>query len=236
MRCRNKYIARFTAAFLLFSFAFGRCPVSGCRVIGSVRCERKIAALTFDDGPHPEYTEEILDILAEYGVRATFFVVGECAEIYPDIVKRELAEGHEVENHTYSHLYFSKCGEREIEDDIEKAEDVMDDMSSYRFNFIRPPGGIITGSLDKFLREKSYDVVLWSVDTKDWTSPGVSSVVNAVMNNIRPGDIILMHDFVSGRSSTPDALRQIIPALIADGYDFVTVSELVSFSDASFDE
>ncbi len=189
----------------------------------------KKIALTFDDGPHREYTAQILDILREYGVKATFFVIGENAEKYPDLVKREFDEGHEVECHTYSHEFIDRIGTEDARNELLLSEDAISAVSSYKFNFVRPPGGIYTESFKKLADEMSYDIVLWSVDTEDWKSPAPQRIISTVMSNVKGGDIILMHDYVVGSSSTPEALRQIIPELIDSGYEFVTVSELVSY-------
>ena len=193
-----------------------------------VGCGDKRIALTFDDGPHPVYTPEILGILSEYGVKATFFVVGTNAELYPDIIIDEISCGHEIGNHTYSHEYLCDLTATEIKEQLERNEKTISDICDYKFKLLRPPGGIICDSLKSISESLSYKVVLWSVDTRDWTVPEPERIINNVKNNVKGGDVILMHDYVCGeRSSTAVALRSVIPYLLDEGYEFVTVSELI---------
>jgi len=195
--------------------------------------DKKLIALTFDDGPHPVYTDEILKILDEYNVKATFFVIGKNAEKYPELVRAELSAGHEVENHTYGHIFANKTNCSAIKREISESEKVMSDICPYKFNFIRPPGGIYNSQFVDAIGDLSYSIVLWSLDTNDWKCPGADSIVNTVLSSVRPGDIVLMHDYVVGDSSTPAALKIILPKLLDEGYKFVTVSELMSFSESS---
>ena len=184
-------------------------------------------ALTFDDGPHPVYTGEILDILKEYGVRATFFVVGENVERYPELVIREIAEGHEVGNHTHSHKHLSKTPSAEIIREIEACERIIyQQCGEYRTKLFRPPEGVLPSAVHDYARDADYTVVLWSVDTYDWAHNPINEIMKNIKRNTEPGDIILMHDSVKD-SLTPTALRQVIPYLLDQGYSFVTVSELL---------
>ncbi len=183
-------------------------------------------ALTFDDGPHYKYTEKILDILKKYDVKATFFTVGTNAERFPELIKRELSEGHEVANHTYFHKHMAKLSDEEFRDEIEGWEDVMAEAHGYRSTLFRPPEGILTDSERQITKELGYDVVLWSIDTRDWAHNRVDRIVDTVVSDVTDGSVILFHDFVSGDSPTPEALEIIIPKLKEMGYEFVTVSEL----------
>ena len=211
---------------------FAPCRAYRGGAVCRVGCCGKKIALTFDDGPHPVYTREILDILSEYGVRATFFIVGKNAEEYPDLIIDEIADGHELGSHTYSHKYINRLSDEEITDELSENEEVISAICDYRFKNIRPPGGIYSDYLEKAAQEFSYNVVLWSVDTRDWTRPDPERIVRAVESNVKDGDIILMHDYVAGgASSTPAALRRIIPDLLERGFEFVTVSELLASSD-----
>jgi delta-lactam-biosynthetic de-N-acetylase len=190
----------------------------------------KCIALTFDDGPHPEYTPQILDILEEYGVKATFFVVGENASQHPDLVRRAIEAGHEIGNHTWSHKGMKSLSEKQISDEITKTHDFLKSTFDYSPVLFRPPGGGEYGNALKKTEEMGYKYVLWSwhTDPKDWKSPSAESITKAVLGTVEGGDIVLLHDYVSGVSSTPAALRQIIPSLLEQGYSFVTVSELLS--------
>lgn len=198
-------------------------------IVKRVNSSKKRIAITFDDGPHYKYTEEILDILKEYNVKATFFVIGTNAERFPEIVEREVEEGHEIGNHTYDHVYLKGIDSSDIDKQISGAECALADACDYTPKLLRPPGGMYDEKLPLEARKMGYTIVLWSVDTRDWSHPAVSTVVDGVLGHIRNGDIILMHDFIGGAPSpTPEALKTILPALIADGYEFVTVSELIS--------
>lgn len=189
-------------------------------------------ALTFDDGPHPEYTVEILDILAEYGVKATFFVIGKNAETYPGIVERIIAEGHEVGNHTWSHSAVAELTDGELADEITRTENYLRNSFGYVPVLFRPPGGGRYARAAEVAEKLGYDYVLWSwrTDSRDWSCPGSEVISNTVISNTSGGDIVLLHDYASPVSQTPEALRKIIPALLEKGYGFVTVSELLSCS------
>jgi len=187
----------------------------------------KMIAITFDDGPHKKYTAEILDILDEYSIKATFFVVGVCAEKYPEIIAREIASGHEIGNHTYSHLHLKDANISEIAGEIDKTEQLLMQNNGYSTTLFRPPEGVCNDRVRTVAKNLNYSLVLWTVDTKDWVPSSCESIVNSVLKNTDGGEIILMHDFVSGKSNTPDALRIIIPKLLEEGYTFVTVSELL---------
>ncbi len=198
----------------------------GARPISAKENEKKIA-LTFDDGPHRKYTEEILDILDEYSVKATFFVVGVCAEKYPEIVAREIASGHEIGNHTYSHAHLRNIDSAVLMEEIEKAEQLIFDSVSYRTTLFRPPEGVCSETVKAVARDMNYSLILWTVDTRDWVPSSRESIISSVLDTVDGGEIILMHDYVAKKSNTPDALRVIIPALLERGFTFVTVSELL---------
>jgi len=184
-------------------------------------------AITFDDGPHRTKTPEILDILKKYGVTATFFVVGSCVESYPDIVQRELSEGHEVGNHTFSHISLVGGDMEKMKDEIIKTEEVLFENVEYRPKLFRPPEGVCNEGIASVAASLDYSVILWNIDTRDWAHTSKDDIVNMVLRNIESGDIILFHDAISGESHTAEALEIIIPALKEKGYKFVKVSELI---------
>ena len=189
--------------------------------------ENKIA-LTFDDGPHPVYTPQILDILKQYGVHATFFMIGENAQRYPELVLRIMREGHEIGNHTYLHENLQKNTPQTIRQQILDAERTILELTDQRTKLLRPPGGLYDEQVCQTAHALDYEVILWTIDTKDWSHPTVDEIVEKVETNIKSGDIILCHDFIGGGSTpTPDALRHILPDLLREGYEFVTVSELI---------
>ena len=192
-----------------------------CRGAGDKRI-----ALTFDDGPHYKYTEQILDILKKHDVKATFFTVGTNAERYPDIIERQLREGHEVANHTYSHKHMNKLSEAEFKSEIQGWEDAMNGCLEHTSSLFRPPEGILTPTQTKIVKELGYETVLWTVDTRDWAHNRVECIVDTVITEAGDEGIVLFHDFVTGNSPTPEALDIIIPKLKELGYELVTVSEL----------
>lgn len=201
--------------------------VSSARTEGVYsRCEgaKGKIALTFDDGPCERYTGEILDILAQYGVKGTFFVIGENAEMYPTLVQREIAECHEVGSHTYSHCNICTCSDTNLTSELYRCENAL---GEYRPRLFRPPGGKINEHDMEMISGLGYGIVLWSVDTRDWTGISAEKIISTVRENVSDGDIVLFHDYNSRESGTPDALRTLIPELLAKGYELVTVSELI---------
>lgn len=181
----------------------------------------KKVALTFDDGPHPKYTQQLLDGLKERNVKATFFVVGKNAEAYPDIIKRMYAEGHLIGNHTYNHVQLNSLCTKDSCNEIIKTNEVLYNITGEYPQFIRPT----FGEWDKSLEcDTDMIPVLWSVDTLDWTMENVDKIVRNGTKNVHDGDIILMHDYY--KSSVTAALR-IIDKLQSEGYEFVTVDDLI---------
>ena len=184
-------------------------------------------ALTFDDGPHPSYTAAILDILAEYGVKATFFAVGENAKAHPELIRRAANEGHEIGNHTYTHLRLDKCNTEQAEREIGACTRVLEEITGEKIRLFRPPEGVCTEAVKAYCRAVEMTVLLWSVDTRDWAHTPTAEIIRNVRENARNGSIILMHDFIGKNSPTPAVLRQIIPMLQESGYELVTVSRLL---------
>lgn len=189
--------------------------------------DKMMIALTFDDGPHPRYTPEILDILKEYDIRATFFAVGENIEAYPEVTKRCIAEGHEIANHTHTHEDLSKNSFDTVCREVITAQKTIYENLNYKTTLLRPPGGLYNKTVVNVAAKLDYTLVLWNIDTRDWAHTPSDKIADKVLSNIHPGDIILMHDYIAKNSPTPEALRKIIPALLEKGYKFVTVSELL---------
>jgi peptidoglycan/xylan/chitin deacetylase (PgdA/CDA1 family) len=183
-------------------------------------------ALTFDDGPHPRYTPEILDILDEYGVKATFFVVGENVSYYSDIVKEEIARGHEIGNHTYEHKNISGYDSERLTREIKKCEETLASLD-YSCKLFRPPEGALGAQQGRQIKELDYRVILWNLDTRDWAHTPTDQIVRHVLSSVQDGDIILFHDYVVGDSPTPAALRALLPILLARGFQPVTITELL---------
>ncbi len=175
-------------------------------------------ALTFDDGPSI-YTEELLDGLKERGVKATFFVIGKSAEVYPELVKREAAEGHLIGNHTYSHVQICKLSIDKAREEIEKTNKILEGLTQKRVEYVRPPFGV----WEEELEDLQMTSVMWSVDPLDWTTKNTDEIVKKVVTKAKENDIILLHDCY--KSSVQAALR-IVDLLQAEGYEFVTIEEL----------
>ena len=183
--------------------------------------ERKQIALTFDDGPHPYYTEQLLDGLKERGVVATFFVTGEHAVLHPDVIKRMQEEGHLIGNHTYSHIQLRSNNREEFKAELVRTNEVLKEITGEDVIYVRPP----YGSWDKsFEQELNMIPVLWTVDPLDWCSDDVACVVRSVTEKVEENDIVLMHDYYD---STVTAALRIVDELLEEGYEFVTVEELV---------
>ncbi|WNF38921.1 polysaccharide deacetylase family protein [Bacillaceae bacterium IKA-2] len=193
--------------------------------------EKKIA-LTFDDGPDPRFSETVLDLLKEYNVPATFFVMGSRAVAYPEIIERVIAEGHVIGNHTYFHPNLVKEGDlATLEREVTRTENILNEIIGYRTKLFRAPYGFLYNELVEKLRDMDYSVVVWSIDSLDWQEDPPEVIADNVLNNIHPGAIVLMHDggdWDADRTNTIAALRQIIPALQKQGYQFVTVPELLN--------
>lgn len=181
---------------------------------------RKIA-ITFDDGPHPYYTEQLLDGLQERGAKATFFLMGKQAEAYPELVLRMQTEGHLVGNHTYSHMQLGKNNREAFKAELVKTNELLLEITGEEPQYVRPP----YGSWDKNIEEELTMIpVLWTIDPMDWCSRDVSGIVGKVDRKAKENAIILMHDVY--KSSVTAAL-QIVDMLQKEGYEFVTVDEIL---------
>lgn len=181
----------------------------------------KKIAITFDDGPHPSYTEQLLDGLKERGVHATFFVTGEHAGLHPEIIKRMQNEGHLIGNHTYSHIQLTKNNREDFKEELIMTNKVIKEITGEEVQYVRPP----YGSWDKsFEKELNMFPVLWTVDPLDWSSKNVTGITRKIVTNTKENDIILMHDYFE--TSVTAALKA-IDELQGKGYTFVTVDEIL---------
>lgn len=178
-------------------------------------------ALTFDDGPHPVCTPQLLDGLKKRDVLVTFFVTGENVESYPDIVKRASEEGHLIGNHTFHHVQLTAANADDFKEEIISTNDIIQEVTGKETSFIRPP----YGSWDKkYEKELNMFPVLWDVDPLDWCSTNVDKIVRSVLTGTKENSIILMHD---SYDSTVTAALQVVDILKAEGYEFVTVDEIL---------
>lgn len=197
--------------------------------ISKVSTSHKVVALTIDDGPHYKVTPEILAVLKEKQVKVTFFVLGVNAEHFPKIFAQEVADGHEIGTHTYSHPSLPKLGPKKITEEFDKAEKVIA-ATAPKPTLFRPPGGFYNRQVIELARQYGYTTVLWSIDPHDWSRPPTEKVVEKVLKDTKPGSIILLHD---GQYPlpTPQAIGTIIDRLRESGYEFVTVSELLQYNE-----
>ena len=177
-------------------------------------------ALTFDDGPHPVYTEELLDGLKKRKVMATFFLIGNNIEGNEEIVKRMSEEGHLIGSHTYNHVQLNKLSELKAKEEILKGCNKIYETTGVCPSFVRPPFGEWKKNLDFCVTMLP---VFWNVDSLDWKLQNTEKIVKRVVKDVKEGDIILMHDIYD---ATADAAVVLIPELTARGYQLVTVSEL----------
>lgn len=199
-------------------------------IVWEVPTEKKTIAFTFDDGPDQRQTPKILEVLEQYQAKATFFVVGDRVDRFPEIVRMELSKGHEIGNHSYHHPSFQNLGRDSILSELTKTQQAISQATGQTAVLFRPPGGSYNQNIINISKDNNLQLILWSwhQDTKDWKAPGVQRIVNKVLNNVRNGDIILMHDYVYNSSQTSEALKIILPELQKRGYSFVTVSQLLS--------
>lgn len=183
--------------------------------------EHPKVALTFDDGPSKKYTPMLLDGLKERGVQASFFLMGKNIEGNEELVKRIQEEGHLIGNHTYNHVQLNKVSKLEAKTEIEKTSNEIYEITGVYPVYMRPPYGSWRKDLD--LSVEMFPV-FWSIDTLDWKSQNVDSVMNIVEDQIQDGSIILMHD---SYASSVEAALKIVDELEEKGYEFVTVDELL---------
>jgi peptidoglycan/xylan/chitin deacetylase (PgdA/CDA1 family) len=196
----------------------------GLVALNQVRTERAEVALTFDDGPHPQHTPALLDILAARRQRATFYVIGRLVERYPDIARRIVAEGHELGNHTWTHPTLSRLGDAAVLREIDRTQEVIWRTVGHVPVTMRPPYGAFTQRQSRMLAEsRNLPTIIWSVDPQDWRRPGPSVVADRMVRGARPGAIILAHDI---HAPTIRAVPAALDGILARGLNSVTLSEL----------
>lgn len=191
-----------------------------------VHVDGPYVAMTFDDGPSAKLTPKLLDLLAARHIKATFFLIGENAAENRAIVAREVREGHEVGNHSWSHPNLGKMSDDGVRGQLRKTDDAIRSATGEHPTLMRPPYGSISARQKKWINQEfGYKIVLWDVDPLDWRRPGPSVVCNRIVKNARAGSIILAHDIHPG---TIEAMPCVLDQLGAKGFKFVTVSELIS--------
>ena len=194
-------------------------------VYSSVHVNAPYIAITFDDGPHATLTPKLLDLLKERNIKATFFVIGKNAAEYPDILRRIAAEGHEIANHSWSHPDLAKLPQDTVRGEISRTQDAITNTIARPVTLLRPPYGALQTTQKQWVHDTyGYRIILWDVDPLDWRRPGASVVSERILKGAKPGSIILAHDIHPG---TIEAMPATLDQLIARGFQFVTVSELI---------
>lgn len=191
---------------------------------------QKVIALTFDDGPWPKSTAQVLDILKKNNIPGTFFVVGQNVKNYPDLTRRIVAEGHSIANHTWHHWYHH-MNPQTAAYEVANTTDIIFKTTGVKSGLFRPPGGIMTNGVVSYARNNKYAIIMWSSDSIDYSRPAVPRLINNIFKSAKPGGIVLMHDGGGDRTHTVQALPEIISRFRKQGYKFVTVPELLEMQD-----
>ena len=189
-----------------------------------VQRDQKMLAISFDAAWGNEDTQQLIDILGKYNVKATFFVVGDWVDKYPESVKALHDAGHEVMNHSNSHAHMSQLSSEAIVADVEACNDKIEAVTGKKSNLIRPPYGDYDDEVVLTARKNGYEVVQWNVDSLDWKNLGVTPMVERVTKNLAPGAIVLFHN---NSQYITEALPIILDAILEEGYEIVPVSELI---------
>ena len=204
-------------------------PASGASsgiTFSRVSVAQPYIAMTFDDGPHPKNTPRLLDMLRERNIKATFYVIGRNVDLYPNVLRRTVSEGHEIGNHTYTHPILSKLGDSTVREELTKCRDAVARAAGVKPRTLRPPyGALLQRQREWIHNELEYPTIMWSVDPLDWKRPGTSVVTSRILSNTTPGAIVLAHDL---HASTVDAMPATLDGLLRKGFKFVTVSQLLA--------
>ncbi|MDI6822336.1 MAG: polysaccharide deacetylase family protein [Actinomycetota bacterium] len=203
----------------------------------------RLVSISFDDGPNPIYTPQILDILKAKGVKATFFVLGRQVEKYPDIARRIVEEGHDIGNHTYSHRELVPSTRRIVLNQVRKADRAIQKATGVKTRLFRPPRGMYSNALRKILREEGYRIILWTVSTADWSGISAKAILHRIKLYVRRGGTILFHDSGAlfrnegaSRENTVQALPMVIDYLQQKGFKIVPISEMLKMSEGLIEE
>jgi peptidoglycan/xylan/chitin deacetylase (PgdA/CDA1 family) len=200
--------------------------------ITSVPLHQKVVALTYDDGPNPPYTNEIVDYLYHEHVPATFFVVGMAVQAHPDVVRLEVSDGDAIGNHTWDHAHLVLLRPSHIQRELDLTETEIQHVTGIHTTLFRPPFGARDFAVIRIARQMGFQVIMWSVPLPgDWRQPPPRVIADRVLRYVRPGSIIVLHDGNRGREgdrqNTVDATKLIVAQLKSEGYRFVTIPELL---------
>lgn len=186
-------------------------------------------ALTVDDGPHPQYTLELLKVLDQYNIKASFFWLGISVEKYPDVAKAVHERGHWIGIHGYEHKSFIELSETQLKSGLDKTKKVICNTCNLPENqlvYVRPPNGLFTGKTLQLLQDWNYRTVMWSVVPEDWVEPGIEVVSDRILQQTKNGAIIVLHDGYFGGCNVTETSAIVIPELLKQGYEFVSIDQL----------
>jgi peptidoglycan/xylan/chitin deacetylase (PgdA/CDA1 family) len=189
----------------------------------------KTIALTFDDGPHPQYTPQVLSVLKRYNITASFFWLGNCVHRFPEVAKTVSEQGHWIGLHGYEHDSFPLLSPMQLKQSLEKTQVAIYNacnLSPEQVRDVRPPNGFFTPGTLKLFQQWNYRPVMWSVVPEDWVHPGVNVVVNRVMKQVKNGSLIVLHDGYFGGKDVAEIINILIPQLLQQGYKFVNIDSL----------
>ena len=189
---------------------------------------KRACALTFDDGPNPNYTPQVLATLEQYHVKATFFCVGRLVAQYPDLVKAEYADGHVIGNHSWSHPNLGLLSSNEVATQLRRTSDIIQQTLGVRPTFFRPPYGVFNATVLTQANLMGLTTIIWNDEARDWLRPGIDVISSRILGLAGNGAIILLHDGGGNRYQTVKALPTIIMTLRAEGYNFVTLQQMVN--------
>jgi polysaccharide deacetylase family sporulation protein PdaB len=200
--------------------------------IYSVQTEQKQVAISFDATWGTELTDEILEILDTHSITTTFFLAGYWVDKHPDYVVKIADAGHEIGNHSYSHPHMNTLSEQGVHYELQKNQDLIRDLTGQSTTLFRPPFGEYNNQVLSAASSLGYDTIQWSVDSLDWKKLSSDQIYERVMEQVKPGSIVLFHNAAPG---TPGAIRRLIPDLVAKGYEIRPVSELLHKGDFYID-
>jgi len=220
---------------ICFCIFFDQAILTRKGTIYRIKTDKKRAVLTFDDGPSPIWTPKILDELKSVNVKATFFMIGHHVQKYPEIARRVAEEGHTIGNHGYAHSVMFYYTPAEIEEEIKYTEYVIKKITAQTTQYFRPPKAWLRNNIKEKINDMGYQIILWSLNSKDWVSFNHKSIVQYISKNIKNGDILLFHDSGNVASTEGGNRRQTVKAIsllartLRDkGFEFVTIEELIN--------
>ncbi|MBE9008511.1 polysaccharide deacetylase family protein [Fortiea sp. LEGE XX443] len=212
----------FPFVYRILQPSFPLCLWNGDRTI-------KAIALTFDDGPHPQYTPQVLRVLDRYNITASFFWLGACVNRSPAVAKGVSDRGHWIGLHGYDHRSFPLLSPQELKESLEKTQAAIYNSCNLlpeQVRDVRPPNGLFTPKTLKLFHQWNYRPVMWSVVPEDWVRPGITTVVQRVLQQVQNGSLVVLHDGVFGGQDVAATIEALIPALLQRGYEFITVDNL----------